>query len=138
MGGPAETMIGVGALGIGTVLVVAAFKNVSPLALIRNAITEGDLDLSELPKIDPGEPDGLLPMTPGDLPAQIDAIIAKVQAKDPQLATDLQSTLASLSPGVAETQAPLARKYADAAVGRGYITAVDRAVLEAEIVKRST
>lgn len=43
-GEPAETLIGVGFMGFGAILVFAAFKNVSPIELIRTVVTTGSLD----------------------------------------------------------------------------------------------
>lgn len=50
-GEPVETFIGVTALGIGTLVVYAAVKNVNPIALIKETVQSGTFaDLSKLPK----------------------------------------------------------------------------------------
>lgn len=51
-GEPTETLLGTGAIGIGLVVAYAAYKNVSPLTLLRDTITKGKFpDISKLPKL---------------------------------------------------------------------------------------
>lgn len=47
-GSPAETMVGVGAVGFGTLLLYAAVKNKNPVAILRHVVTTGSLDLSTI------------------------------------------------------------------------------------------
>lgn len=146
-GQPAETLIGVGLLGAGVVLVFSAVKNVSPVALVKQAVTDGVLTLDGLPKIwtpSSGVPDGgIAPPAPGALPASVDAVIDKIRAKDPALGQKISEDIAGLVldprlPSVAAQQAANARANVKTAFDKGYITVADRAVLEAEILKRST
>lgn len=50
-GEPAESMIGVGVVGFGLLLVVAAYKNKSPVAIVTNAVTKGSFDISKVPDL---------------------------------------------------------------------------------------
>lgn len=137
-GEPTEAMIGIGALGLGAVLVFASYKNVSPVALIKTAITTGDLDWSKLPKI--MEPKATTP-APGNnppdtkVPEDLEPIIAKVRARDPQLAQNLHQGIEQVSPWL-ETTWAYARKQVKTAFDLAYIDTIDRAKLEAEIIKR--
>lgn len=47
-GSPAETMVGVGAVGFGALLLYAAVKNKNPVDIVKQAVTTGSLDLSKV------------------------------------------------------------------------------------------
>lgn len=64
-----NTMIGIGALGAGVLLLFAAYKNVNPLDVVRQVVTTGNLDISKLPKLFTGVGEGpaqKVPVGPGN------------------------------------------------------------------------
>ena len=100
-GEPAEAMIGVAALGFGVVLVVAAYKNVSPLALVRQAVTTGKLDLAGLPNL-VGKggttvipPDPTSTTAPSPTLTEAQAALTDIAKQTPSLAFALGSNLTS-------------------------------------------
>lgn len=89
-GEPAETMIGVGAIGFGLLLGVAAYKNKSPVAIIRAAVTTGSIDLSKIPDLIPS-PD----IAMWHAPPAVDTAIADIAKKDPALAVAIKAELST-------------------------------------------
>jgi hypothetical protein len=55
-GEPVETFLGVTGVGIGVLIVYAAVKNVSPIAVLKETVQKGTLaDISKLPKLVEGD-----------------------------------------------------------------------------------
>jgi hypothetical protein len=90
-GEPAETMIGVAAVGFGVLLGVAAFKNKNPIAIIQQAVTTGSLDLSKVPDL---ISTGVRSQGNLLIPADVTAAIGTIAAKDPTLATQISAEIA--------------------------------------------
>ena len=88
-GEPAETMIGVAAVGFGILLAVAAFKNKNPIGIIQQAVTTGSLDLS---KVAP-----LISTTTATwhVPPNVTTAIATITAKDAALGAQITAELAT-------------------------------------------
>lgn len=89
-GEPAETLVGVVGVGLGALLLYSAVKNVSPVAIIRNAVTTGSIDLTNLPKLtepDVGKPVG---STVGDAALKAGILIAAESIPDATLKQDVE------------------------------------------------
>lgn len=48
---PTSAFIGVGGVGAGVLLLYCAYKNVNPVALLKQVVETGNLDTSKLPKL---------------------------------------------------------------------------------------
>ena len=109
-GEPAETLLGVGAVGAGALLLYCAYKNVSPFGLIKQAITTGDLDPSKVPPLIPGTLSSLSGQVIG--PTQRKAI-ADIAVKDPGLAAAITKEMIVLSERSATSALVPAHPYSD-------------------------
>lgn len=89
-GEPAETMIGVAGVGLGALLLYAAVKNKSPIAIIRNAVTTGSLDLSNVPNLV-----GSSVTATWQMPPAVDIALTVIAVKDPALAAQIKAELAT-------------------------------------------
>jgi hypothetical protein len=126
-GQPTEAMLGIGALGLGTVLVISAFKNVSPVALIKAAVTTGDLDLSKLPKIDSGPSgDGSANKIP---PAAPKAVLDKIRAKDDAMANQIQHFINTANKNTPTSETNKMADLLDQAEKAGYISSFEKGTL---------
>lgn len=112
-GEPAETMLGVAALGAGTLLLVCAYKNVSPVALVRRAVTTGQLSFDDLPSLylAPGTTGDALGKTAkglaemGPVIIAIDTIKKADKALGDEIDKEVASVLAASSSGKPKTRA---------------------------------
>lgn len=86
-GEPVETLIGTAGIGIGVLVVYAVYKNVSPLTLLREAISTGKFpDISKLPKL--FEDKGVGGTTP-----EPNARAADIAKKDPELGKRMSAAI---------------------------------------------
>lgn len=92
---PAPTMIGVGLLGFGALTIYAAYKNVSPFALVRQAVTTGSLDPSNASPLT-GNLGGTITGSGRELAVQ--AAIDSIAKKDPALAGRIKAQILFLNP----------------------------------------
>lgn len=105
-GEPAETMIGVGVLGFGSLMLFCAVKNVSPVALLRQAITTGNLTLDGLPPLY----GGLTSQLSTIVPTPVVAAIAQIATKDPTLAAQITAECGALAQSINDKKP---KAYAD-------------------------
>lgn len=88
-GEPAETMIGVGGLGIGVLMIVCAYKNKSPFGVIKQAVTTGSFDLTNVaPFFGTGDTTATW-----HRPLAVDAAITTIAAKNPALAAAINTEM---------------------------------------------
>lgn len=106
-GEPAETMIGVGAIGFGALMLFCAVKNVSPVALIRQAVTTGQISLDGLPLLYNSGSDSQLATT---VPGTVRSAIDKIGTKNPSLANDIRTECGNLAQAITNGQP---KSYAD-------------------------
>src|SRR5258706_16334052 len=88
-GEPAETMIGGAGVGIGALLLYAAVKNKSPIAIIRNAVTTGSIGFSNIPNLVGGV------TATWHVPPAVDTAIGHIAQKDAALALEIKAELAT-------------------------------------------
>lgn len=86
-GGPAETFVGVGAVGVGALMLFCAVKNVSPVYLLRQAVQQGNISLANLPALD--DPNLIRGQAKRIVPSGVTSAIAKIATKDAGLAAGI-------------------------------------------------
>lgn len=89
-GEPAETLVGVAGVGLGALLLYSAVKNVSPIAIIRNAVTTGSIDLTHLPKLSDQNIGGPAGNIVGDATLKAGILISAESIPDAKLKQDVQ------------------------------------------------
>ena len=89
-GEPAETLVGVVGVGLGALLLYSAVKNVSPVAIIRNAVTTGSIDLTNLPKLTEQNIGGPAGSIVGDAALKAAILISAESIPDAKLKQDVQ------------------------------------------------
>lgn len=88
-GEPAETMIGVVGVGLGALLLYSAVKNKSPIAIIRNAVTTGSLDLVNVPGLVDDNTGQKVGSTIGDTILKASILVAAESIPDTVLKNDV-------------------------------------------------
>lgn len=118
-GKPGETFIGVSIVGVGAVLAFAAYKNKSPIALIRNAVTTGSLDLSAIPPLVGG------PNTVWHWPPAVDEALKTIAVKDPVLSAEIRAELMTFDSKTAYSKTKHFFDLMSEARSKGYGAQVD-------------
>lgn len=116
-GEPAETMIGVSAIGFGAVLLFAAYKNISPIAIIRNAVTNGSIDFSALPPLVSG---GIKAIW--HVPPATDKAIADIAVKDPGLAASIKKEISTFDSNTPQSATSHFRDLMAQARNEGFVS----------------